>query len=437
MAHNVAIPKLGLTMVEATITEWKAQEGEWVEKEQPILVIEMEKTVHDIEAIASGILHIITPAGETVPVGYVVGVLAESKEEYATVCREGVPAVEAAPEVEVEASAEVAPEAEAQRVVAPQQGTERLRITPVARKLAEEHGIDVSKISGTGPGGRITRQDILQAVEEREKAAAPAPPSSPTPIAASADKAEMAGLKHAKQVIPLRGMRRAIAENMLRSLQVSAQMTSSGEIDMTEMIKLRQSLVAQQEAIGARITYTDIFVMIVAKALGQNPIINSSLIGDEIRIWDDINIGVAVATESEDMPGLIVPVVHNADKKSLLEIHNTLSDLTKRARESKLLPDEIAGSTFTITNMGAGTGGALGEGEGSGFGTPIINQPEVAILGLGGIAEKPVVRGGEIVIRPMMSYSFTTDHRVIDGVPAGRFIAAVKQLMENPHLLLL
>ena len=431
MAHNVAIPKLGLTMVEATINEWKAQEGEWVEKEQPILVIEMEKTVHDIEAIASGILHIITPAGETVPVGYVVGVLAESKEEYATVCREGVPAVAAAPEVEVEASAEVAPEAEAQRVVAPQQGTERLRITPVARKLAEEHGIDVSKISGTGPGGRITRQDILQAVEEREKAAAPAP--SPT-IAASADKAEMAGLKHAKQVIPLRGMRRAIAENMLRSLQVSAQMTSSGEIDMTEMIKLRQSLVAQQEAIGARITYTDIFVMVVAKALKQNPIINSSIIGDEIRIWDDINIGVAVAMESEDMPGLIVPVVRNADKKSLLEIHNTLSDLTKRARESKLLPDEIAGSTFTITNMGAGAGGAIGEG--SGFGTPIINQPEVAILGLGGIAEKPVVRGGEIVIRPMMSYSFTTDHRVIDGVPAGRFIAAVKQLIENPYLLL-
>jgi pyruvate dehydrogenase E2 component (dihydrolipoamide acetyltransferase) len=433
MAHNVAIPKLGLTMVEATITEWKAQEGEWVEKEQPILVIEMEKTVHDIEAIASGILHIITPTGQTVPVGHVVGVLAESKEEYATVCREGIPAVAAAPEVEVEASAEVAPEAEAQRVVAPKQGTERLRITPVARKLAEEHSIDVSKISGTGPGGRITRQDILQAVEEREKAAAPAP--SPT-IAASADKAEMAGLKHAKQVIPLRGMRRAIAENMLRSLQVSAQMTSSGEIDMTEMIKLRQSLVAQQEAIGARITYTDIFVMVVAKALKQNPIINSSIIGDEIRIWDDINIGVAVAMESEDMPGLIVPVVHNADNKSLLEIHNTLSDLTKRARESKLLPDEIAGSTFTITNIGTGTGGAIGEGEGSGFGTPIINQPEVAILGLGGIAEKPVVRGGEIVIRPMMSYSFTTDHRVIDGVPAGRFIATVKQLMENPYLLL-
>jgi len=433
MAHNVAIPKLGLTMVEATITEWKAQEGEWVEKEQPILVIEMEKTVHDIEAIASGILHIITPTGQTVPVGHVVGVLAESKEEYAAVCREGAPAVAAAPEVEVGALAEVASEAEAQRVVAPKQGTERLRISPVARKLAEEHSIDVSKISGSGPGGRITRQDILQAVEEGGKAAAPAP--SPT-IAASADKAEMAGLKHAKEVIPLRGMRRAIAENMLRSLQVSAQMTSSGEIDMTEIIKLRQSLVAQQEAIGARITYTDIFVMIVAKALRQNPIINSSLIGDEIRIWDDINIGVAVAMESEDMPGLIVPVVRNADKKSLLEIHNTLSDLTERARESKLLPDEIAGSTFTITNMGAGTGGAIGEGEGSGFGTPIINQPEVAILGLGGIAEKPVVRGGEIVIRPMMSYSFTTDHRVIDGVPAGRFIATVKQLMENPHLLL-
>ena len=296
MAHNVAIPKLGLTMDEATITEWKAQEGEWVEKEQPILVIETEKTTYDVGAIASGILHIITPAGQTIPVGHVVGLLAESKEEYATICREGVPAVGAAPKVG----------AEAQMVVAPQQSKGRLRISPVARKLAEEHGIDVSKVSGTGPGGRITKQDILQAVEQKEKAAAPAPPP---PIAAAIDKAEMAGLKQAKQVIPLRGMRRAIAENMLRSLQVSAQMTSSGEIDMTEMIKLRQSLVAQQEAIGARITYTDIFVMIVAKALRQNPIINSSIIGDQIKIWDNINIGVAVATESEGMPGLIVPGV--------------------------------------------------------------------------------------------------------------------------------
>lgn len=434
MAHNVAIPKLGLTMVEATITEWKAKEGEWVEKEQPILVIETEKTTYEVGAVASGILHIITPAGQTVPVGHVVGLLAESKEEYATICQEAVPAVEAAPKVEAGASAEVAQEAEAERVVAPEPGRERLRISPVARMLAEEHRIDVSKVSGTGPGGRITKQDILRAVEEREKAAAPATP--PPPTAAPVDRAEIAGLKRAKQVIPLRGMRRAIAENMLRSLRVSAQMTSSGEIDMTEMVKLRQSLVAQQEAIGARITYTDIFVMVVAKALRQHPIINSSVIGDEIKIWDDINIGVAVAVESEDMPGLIVPVVRNADRKSLLEIHNTLSDLTKRAREGKLLPDDVAGGTFTITNLGAGIGG-IGEGEGSGFGTPIINQPEAAILGLGGIVEKPVVRGGEIVIRPMMSYSFTTDHRVIDGVPAGRFIATVKQLMENPYLLLL
>ena len=250
------------------------------------------------------------------------------------------------------------------------------------------------------------------------------------------DPAEAAGFKRAKEVIPLRGMRKVIAENMLRSLQISAQLTGSAEVDATELIRLRESLVAQQEAIGARITYADIFVMIVAKALKKNPIFNASIVGDEIRLWDDINIGVAVAMELEETPGLVVPVVRNADKKTLVEIHNTIAELSKKAKERTLLPDDVAGSTFTITSTGGAGGGGIAEGGGSGFGTPIINQPEVAILGLGGIVNKPVVRHGEIVIRPLLGLNLTTDHRVIDGVPAGRFMGTVMQLMMNPYLLL-
>jgi len=421
-----------MTMTEATITEWKAQEGDQVEKDQPILILEMEKTTYDLGAMASGFLHIITPPGQTVPVGYVVGVLAETKEEYEQVKTAPPPEVAAEP-----AAAELVAAAAPVAAAPARREGERLKISPVARALAEEQGIDASTVSGTGPGGRITKEDILHAVEQKGKVPAAAAPAAPPPTGVVVDPAEAAGFKRAKEVIPLRGMRKVIADNMLRSLQVSAQLTGSGEVDATELIKLRETLVAQQEAIGVRITYADIFVMIVAKALKQNPIFNASVVGDEIRMWDDINIGVAVAMELEETPGLVVPVVRNADKKSLVEIHNSIAELSKKAKERTLLPDDVAGSTFTITSTGGAGGGGIAEGGGGGFGTPIINQPEVAILGLGGMVNKPVVRHGEIVIRPLMALNLTSDHRIIDGIPAGIFMGTVMQLMMRPYLLLL
>jgi pyruvate/2-oxoglutarate dehydrogenase complex dihydrolipoamide acyltransferase (E2) component len=212
-------------------------------------------------------------------------------------------------------------------------------------------------------------------------------------------------------------------------------MTSSTELDATELIKFRQWLVEHQERIGARITYTDIFVMAVAKALKMHPIVNSSIIGDEIRVWETINIGVAVDMDLEQMPGLIVPVVHNADRKGLLEIHKVLADISKKARERTLMPDEVAGSTFTISSTG-GAGGGIAEGGGSSFGTPILNLGEVGLLGVGGILKKPVVRNDEIVIRPLLSVSFTTDHRVVDGAPAGRFMGTLSTFLEDPYWML-
>ena len=221
-------------------------------------------------------------------------------------------------------------------------------------------------------------------------------------------------------------MRGAIAEHMHRSLSVSAQLTAMGEIDMAQMVKLRKDLVDQESVLGTRITYTDLLVFALAQALKENPIVNSSLIDNEIKVWEDINIGVAVALEE----GLIVPVVKAADKKSLKEISQTVKTLAEKAREGKLVAEEITGGTFTLSNLGA-------VGAGYRFETVIINQPESAILGTGAITERAVVRDGQIVIRPIMTYYLTYDHRVVDGAVAARFMASLIKLLENPSLLLI
>ena len=408
MVTHMTIPKLGEEMMEATIIEWRVEEGEWVNKDQIVAVIETEKTVYEMEAPVSGFVHILVTQDNKVPVSTVIGMIAESREELESLQKE--------PTKEVPAMAVEVAEVTPAQVTAGPEMEERIRISPIARKLAEEHGIDITKIMGCGPGGRIVRDDIERAIEEKKEA----PPAK-----------VYAGRK-VKATIPLKGMRRAIAEHMHQSLSISAQLTYTSEVDVTEVVKLRNELLSQAEAIGARITYTDIFVFALAKALKDNPIINASLIGDEIRIWEDINIGVAIALEGEDEygGGLIAPVVKNADKKSLAEISWTIRSLTEKARERKLTPDEVTGNTFTFTSLGSHEGRVD-------IATPILNQPDSAILGAGVIVEKPVVRDGQIVIRPMMTISLTFDHRVIDGATAGRFLARVTELLGNPWLLLL
>lgn len=411
MAEYIAIPKLGMSMTEATLVEWRVKEGDHVEKGDIVLVIETEKTKWEVEATAAGFVHIMVAEDIKAPVGRVVGLIAANKEELATLQKEPPREIFTTAPQPSEAPA-AQPTAAPAAAAAGAKAEERpIRISPVARKMAEEHMIDITAVTGTGPDGRIVREDIEKAIEAKKKQ--PAVPAAP-PTAVFEGK-------RVKATIPLKGMRRAIAEHMQRSLAVGAQLTAMGEIDMTEVVKLRNSLVEQEQKIGTRITYTDIFVLAVAKALKEHPIINSSLINNEIKVWEDINIGVAVAVEE----GLIVPVVKNADRKSLVEISQEVRTLVEKARAGKLMPDDVADGTFTITNLGAFGGGY-------GFGTPIINQPQVAILGTGAITERPVVRQGQIVIRPIMTYSFTFDHRVLDGAPAGRFMATLTQLLENP-----
>ncbi|MFC2013005.1 dihydrolipoamide acetyltransferase family protein [Chloroflexota bacterium] len=407
---EIKVPQLGRSMQSPTLVEWRAQEGDQVEQGSPILVIESEKIRNDLEAEGSGFLHILVAEGSQAEVGSTVGFIVKTKEELAA-----LPEKPSAKQPSA-AKPEEAPRDEAALVSAtPPAGARveeggRIRISPVARKLAEENMVDISGVTGTGPGGRIIREDIEKAMQAKPAAAAPV---------SAADEGRV------KETIPLTGMRGAIAEHMHRSLAISAQVTIMGEIDMDQAVKLRNNLVAQESVIGSRISYTAIFVQAVARALKENPMVNSSIVDNDIKVWGDINIGVAIALEK----GLAVPVIKSADGKSLAEIDQAMKGLTQKAREGKLDADDMSDGTFTVSNIGA-------VGVGYRFSTVIINQPESAILGMGSITDRPQVRDGQIVIRPVMTYSLTYDHRSIDGAVAARFMGAIIRMLENPYLLL-
>ncbi len=429
MAEYVAIPKLGMAMMDATVVEWHQAEGGEVNKGQPVLLIETEKTQWEIEASMSGFLHILVSPDTKAVVGRVVGLIAKDKDELQKLQKEPAKEIFTSPQV-IDASGEtppvVAPGVTA-NAPAPSSSGDRVKISPVARKIAEEAMIDITTVKGTGPDGRIVKEDIDKAIAE--KAAQKTVIPKDMPLAASTP-GQIVDFKRVKQSIPLKGTRRVIAEHMHRSLSIAAQLTTMGEIDMTEIIRMREGYIAREKEIGVRISYTDIIVYAISKALKANPVINSSLIENEIKIWEDINIGVAVAVGEGADSALVVPVVKNADKKSIIELSREIKALTEKARAGKLLPDDVSGGTFTLTNLGA-------VGGGWGFGTPIINQPQSAIIGTGPITDRAVVKEKQICIRPVMTSSFTFDHRVIDGAPAAVFMMSLVRLLENPAMMLL
>ena len=411
MAVQIVAPKLGMSISDVRIVEWKVKEGAKVEKGTVVLVIETEKTEWNVEAGGSGFLHILVQEGAKAKIGQVVGLIAEGREELEILQKEP-PRESLIGETKVKDS----PLPGATQVGPLAGEGERIRISPIARKMAEEQMIDITRIKGTGPDGRIVKEDIEKALEKQRKVAAP--PEEVT-------RALYQGRK-VKQTIPIKGMRRVIAERMVSSLSNSAQLSFLGEFDATELIQFRKALLNREKAIGVSVTYTEILVYAIARALKDHPDVNVSLIENEIKVWDDINIGVAVALGKE---GLLVPVVKQADKKSLIEISQEVKSLVEKVRERKILPDEVTGGTFTLTSIGA-----VGV---SYYQTPVINQPESAILGTGPIRDEPVVKNGQIVIAPMMPYSLTIDHRVINGFGAEQFLASLKEMVETPGLLLL
>ena len=389
MAVSVNIPRIGSAVADVTIIKWCVKEGDKVEKSQVIAIVETEKVSSNVESPDSGFIHIVVAEeGSTLPVGTMIAQLAATTEELASLQEGNIHAIPAP------APSTPSPTAGAE---------ERIKITPVARKVAEENFIDISTLTGTGPGGRIAREDVEKVIATKETISN----------------------RKVKSTIPIKSMRKAIAEHTLKSLSTAAQLTRMGEMDMTEIVKLYKALVEQEAVLGTRISYTDILVLILAKALKQHPNINSSLIDNEIKVWEDINIGVAVALDE----GLIVPVIKNADKKSLVEISKTVKGLVEKAHSGKLSNNEISGGTFTLSNVGSLRGGYS-------FETPIINQPESAIILTGAIIDRVVARDGAIVIRPIMTYSFTYDHRLIDGAATAQFMADVIKIVEDPGLLL-
>jgi pyruvate dehydrogenase E2 component (dihydrolipoamide acetyltransferase) len=392
MATTVIMPKLGLTMTEGTIERWLKQEGDRVEKGEPLVEIVTEKINFQYESPASGILRkILHHEGETVPVTTPIAIIAEEGEAVA----EGEMVKPQVP-VEIPLPATVQKQSK--------EPSKRIFVSPIARKMAQEKGIDLSSIKGSGPMGRIIKMDVLKATEKGI-----APPVKGVP----------------ERMIPLKGIRRIIAKRMTESFQNVPHFYLSLEIDMTSCLTLHEQLREEVESrTKLRLTLTDILVKVTASTLKAHPIINSRIEGDQIHLIEEINIGVAIALED----GLIVPVVHRADQKSLTEIASTLRDITQKAKEGKLSLEEVGGGTFTLSNMGM-----LGIDKFN----AIINPPECSILGVGRTVQKPVVHGGEIKIRPMAWFSLSSDHRIVDGATAALFLNHIRKLIENPTLLLL
>jgi pyruvate dehydrogenase E2 component (dihydrolipoamide acetyltransferase) len=416
-ATNVVMPQMGESIFEGTITKWLKKVGEQINRDEPLFEISTDKVDAEIPAPASGVLREIkAQVGSTVQVNSVVAVIGAAGAAPAT-----APAPTAAPPAP---AAPAAPAREAQPVPA-----EAVRTSPLVRKLAAEHNIDLRQISGSGAGGRVTRDDILSFLE-RAKAAVPAAappaavPSAAAKAAAPPPPAPSPAAGIPGTIEPMSVMRKKIAEHMIASRRTSAHVHTVFDVDMTRIVRLRETGKQRfEQATGLKLTYTPFFVRAVAKALRAWPILNSSVEGDSIHYHRDVNIGIAVALDW----GLLVPVIRHADELSFVGLQRALNDLGERARTKKLKPEEVTGGTFTITNPGI---------FGASFGLPIINQPQVGILDIGAIVKKPVVltdkEGNDtLAIRSMMTMAIGFDHRVVDGADADRFMMVVKSTLEN------
>jgi pyruvate dehydrogenase E2 component (dihydrolipoamide acetyltransferase) len=437
MPTDIIMPQMGESIVEGTITKWLKKPGDKVQRDEPLFEISTDKVDAEIPAPASGVLQEIkVTEGTTVNVNTVVGTIAVDGE--AAAAPKPAPAAPSKP-APAESSAGVppavagasrprTPEPQAPPVSAVQQDEEEARSSPLVRKIAREHGVSLSQISGTGLGGRITKQDIMSFIETQgsqparvERSEAAPSPSSPTP---SPEPRPAAPAPYPGDLVPMTNMRKIIAQRMIESRRTSAHVHCMYEVDFTRIVNLRAKQKAGfEQRHGARLTFMPFFVRAAVIALQQWPIINASLEGDNIRYHRQINMGIAVALDW----GLIVPVLKNAGDLNFLGLQRGITDLGERARTKKLKPDDVEGSTFTVTNPGQ---------FGAVFGLPIINQPNSAIMGVGGITKQPMVitdKDGtdSIAIRSVVHLTLGYDHRLIDGAVADQFMALVKKNLET------
>jgi pyruvate dehydrogenase E2 component (dihydrolipoamide acetyltransferase) len=471
-AIDVVMPQMGVSVSEGTITKWLKEQGEHVEADEPLLEISTDKVDTEVPSPGSGVLtEILVQEGATVDVGTKLAVIggeaAEGTSGSEPQAQEAPPepATQAAADASMAAASEgvgdVAPSSQ-QPDSAPTHEVEtaasngKTFVSPVVAKIASEHGVDPSQVTGTGRGGRVTKKDILGFIESGAKAPAetaspetapaetgPAPPAEPTPepapqpqaprapapvaaAPASPAPAQAAPSQPGETFEPMSAMRKGIAEHMRRSLDTSAHVTSAIEVDMSKVTAIRTKLKKEyQENYGVNPTYLIFVARAAAETLREYPWVNGEIRGDQIVTRGYVNLGFAV--ELQDGKGLIVPVVKNAETLNLLGLAKAVTDIAQRARDKKLLPDEVQGGTFTITNPG---------GYGTFHGTPVISQPQAAILGTYAVVKRPWVVQDDlgqdvIAIRPIMNLTLTYDHRLVDGALAGRFLRDLREKLET------
>ena len=403
------MPRAGLTMVEGTITGWKVAEGAHVNKGDAIMEFENEKNVIDCEALDSGIIHILAQEGDTVAVGGVIGLMAADQAEYEALVKGGAPA---APTAAAEAAPAAAPADPAAASTAPKASGGRIRATGLAKKMAREAGIDLADVTPSGgPDGlRIVAKDVT-AYLNAPKAAPAAAVSAP------------AALEDEITEIPWTGVRKTIARNMFNSLHDMAQCTCTCEVDATELLALRARLVEAQDYLGCKITVNDLLCKMLGRILTKHPLANATFDGKTYS-HKHVHLSVAVATED----GLMVPVVRNVDTLSVTEINARVKDLAERAKTKSLKPEEQAGGTFTITNVGMFPIDTS---------TPVINPPQTAICGFGRTVVKPMyMADGTLAPPSMMNVFLTFDHQVIDGLEVGRLFKDIQYCIEHPDTIL-
>jgi 2-oxoglutarate dehydrogenase E2 component (dihydrolipoamide succinyltransferase) len=412
---------MGESIFEGTITKWLKKPGDKIQRDEPLFEISTDKVDAEIPAPASGVLQEIKVSeGNTVQVNTVVGVIGEggvaSAPTPAQVPKAAVPAP-AAPASAPATKKEVpTPPPAAASSASEDEEDSDVRSSPLVRKLARENNVDLTRVTGTGTGGRVTKQDVLDFVEQRAAApaSAPAARSAPTPAPAAIPG----------DLVPMSKMRQIIAQRMIESRRTSAHVHCMFEVDLTRIVNLRNKLKnGFEQRTGARLTFMPFFVRAAIIALQQYPVVNSSLEGDSIRYHKHVNAGIAVALDW----GLIVPVLKNADELNFLGLQRGITDLGERARSKKLMPADVEGATFTITNPGQ---------FGAVFGLPIINQPNVAIMGVGGITKQPMVitdkdGADSIAVRSVVHLTLGYDHRIIDGALADQFMLVVRKTLEN------
>ena len=474
MATEIVLPQWGMEMQDGTIVKWLKQEGDLVEEGEPIVEVETAKIETELESTASGILvHIMVAEGTIVPVRGLLAIVADSGEDVprpATAAAKSSPSIGgtaagASPPLPARAAAPLV-QGDHAETSSPAEDGNKVPVVPAARRLAQERGVDVGQVRGTGPRGRILIVDVEQAIETAPSSAALAsPPEAPPGIGtASQKKVQVQVVPAARrlarekgidlpqvrgtgpggriltadvdqairptslspapaiphtilQPVPIEGMRRTIATRMLQSLQTMAQVTLTTEANVTEAMGLRAGISRQWADIS--LSPLHLAVKAAARALKEHPRLNAIQGEDQFQLVDEVNIGVAVSLAE----GLITPVIRNADQKNLAQIAGEARDLASKTREGRARPEDVTGGTFTISNLGAFDVDAF---------TPIINPPQVAILGVGRVVEKPIILDGEVAKGAMMYLSLTFDHRVVDGAPAAEFLQKLKGYLEDP-----